>query len=108
MLAVALQELDGLRQPISETELTRAKNALKMNFMLAMESSADRLEEVARNYQTHGALTLQNHCQAIDAVTSSDINNAARRVLSGKPTMVVTGGAINLVPSMTDVQRQLN
>jgi predicted Zn-dependent peptidase len=103
LLAVALHELDALRQPISDAELTRAKNALKMNFLLAMESSADRLEEVARNYQTHGALTLQNHCQAIDAVTSSDINAAARRVMSGKPTMVVTGGAINLVPSMTEV-----
>jgi len=40
-------------------------------------------------------------------VTSEQINKAASRVLSGKPTMLVTGGAINMVPSVTDVQRQL-
>jgi len=28
--------------------------------------------------------------------------------LSGKPTMLVTGGAINLVPTITEVARQLN
>ncbi len=67
----------------------------------------DRIEDVARNYQTHGALTLYNHCQAIETVSSSDSNNAERRVLSGKPTMVVTGCAINLVLSMAEVQRQL-
>lgn len=50
LLKVAIEQLDKLRQPIDETELARAKNTLKMNFMLAMEGSGDRLEEVARNY----------------------------------------------------------
>lgn len=50
LLKVALEQLDGLRQPINEVELTRAKNAVKMDFMLAVEGSSDRLEEVARNY----------------------------------------------------------
>jgi hypothetical protein len=75
--------------------------------MLAMESSADRLEEVARNYQSHGNMTLWKHCEAIDAVTGAQINAAATLALTGKPTMIVTGGSINMVPSMTDVQRQL-
>lgn len=107
LLKVAIEQLDSLRNPIDEVELARAKNSLKMSFMLAMESSADRLEEVARNYSSHGSLTLWQHTQLIDSVTSAQINAAAKRVLSGKPTMIVTGGAINLVPSMTDVQRQL-
>lgn len=107
LLQVALETLDSLRQPIDEVELARAKNALKMNFLLAMESSADRLEEVARNYATLGELTIHNHLEAIENVTSAQINEAAKRTLAGKPTMVVTGGAINMVPSMTDVQRQL-
>lgn len=38
--------------------------------MLAMESSGDRLEEVARNYQNHGSLTIGEHLASIDAVTS--------------------------------------
>lgn len=108
LLNVSLQALDGLRQPIDDVELARAKNTLKMNYLLSMESSADRLEEAARNYASHGSLTMNSHMQAIDDVTSAQINDAARRVMQGKPTMVVTGGNINLVPTMTDVQRQLN
>lgn len=106
LLAVAIDSLDGLRQAVDETELARAKNALKMNFLLSMENSGDRLEEVARNYVV-GAPALDKQLAAIEAVSSHQINDCARRLLAGKPTMVVTGGAINLVPSMTDVQRQL-
>lgn len=107
LFQVAMSTLDSLRQPIDEVELARAKNALKMNFLLSNENGADRLEEVARNYASHGSLTIWKHLDAIESVTSSQINDAAKRILAGKPTMVVTGGAINLVPSMTDVQRQL-
>jgi len=39
----------------------------------------------------------------IDDVSSEDINRAASRALASKPTMIVTGGAINLVPGITDV-----
>jgi predicted Zn-dependent peptidase len=50
LLKVALEQLDSLRQPINEVELARAKNAVKMDFLLAVEGASDRLEEVARNY----------------------------------------------------------
>lgn len=57
---------------------------------------------------TYGDLTFHQYCDRIDAVTSSQVNKAAERALSGAPTLLVTGGAINLVPNITDVQRQLN
>jgi predicted Zn-dependent peptidase len=79
-----------------------------MNFLLEIENSSNRLEELARNFSTHGNLTIGQYAAQIDAVTSDQINMAARRALNGKPTIVVTGGAINLVPTITDVQRQLN
>jgi len=78
-----------------------------MNILMALERQEDRLEEIAKNYMTYGDLNFHQYCDKIDAVTSDQINRAAGRVLSGKPTMVVTGGAINLVPNITDVQRQL-
>jgi predicted Zn-dependent peptidase len=78
-----------------------------MNILMALERQEDRLEEIAKNYMTYGDLNFHQYCDKIDAVTSSQINRAAEKVLSGKPTMVVTGGAINLVPNITDVQRQL-
>ena len=108
LLNVAVEELAKLKEPIHEMELNRAKNILKMNVLMAMENQGDRLEEIARNFMTFGDLNFQQYCDKIDAVTSDQINRAASRVLSGKPTMVVTGGAINMVPSITDVNRMLN
>jgi len=70
LFQVAMSALDSLRQPIGEVELACAKNALKMNFLLSMESGADRLEEVARNYASHGSLTIWKHLDAIESVTS--------------------------------------
>lgn len=108
LLNVLTDELNRLKSPIDEVELNRAKNILKMNILMAMERSEDRLEEIARNYMTFGDLTFHQYCDRIDEVTSHDINKVASEVLSGAPTLLVSGGAINLVPGVTDVSRQLN
>merc|ERR1712086_1091622 len=107
LLQVAVEELNKLREPISDAELNRAKNLLKMNVM-ALENSGDRLEEIARNFQTFGALNIHEYIDKINAVTSDQINRAASKCLAGKPTMVVSGGAVNLVPGISDVSRMLN
>ena len=74
-----------------------------------MESKKDRLEEIARNYMTFGKnLTFHQYSEKVEAVTALDINQVLTKVLAGKPTVLVQGGAINLVPSITDVQNQLN
>jgi mitochondrial-processing peptidase subunit alpha len=107
LMSVLLEELNRLREPISDEELNRAKNILKMNILMSMERQEDRLEEIARNFQTFGDLTFHQYLDQIDNVTSAQINRAASGILGGKPTLLVTGGAINLVPGITDVQRQL-
>jgi len=43
----------------------------------------------------------------IDNVTPRDINKAAEHLLNSKPTMVVTGNAVNLIPSVADIQGRL-
>lgn len=107
-MSVLTEELNNLKNPIDEVELNRAKNILKMNVLMAMERSEDRLEEIARNFMTYGDLTFHQYCESIDSVSSSQINQLAGKLLGGKPTLLVTGGAINLVPSVTDVARQLS
>ena len=59
---LAIEELNSLKAPIDETELNRAKNILKMNVLMAMERSEDRLEEIARNFMTYGDLTFHQYC----------------------------------------------
>ena len=101
----ATEILNSLRVPIDDVSLNRAKNMSKMSILTAMERTEGRLEEIARNYMTFGDLTFTKYCDNIDEVTSDSINKVADRLLSGKPTLLVTGGAINLVPSVTDVAR---
>lgn len=108
LMSLCVEELNALKEPIDEVELNRAKNILKMNVLMAMERTEDRLEEIARNFMTFGDLTFHQYCDKIDAVTSSDINSVATKLLAGKPTLLVTGGAINMVSSAADVSRQLN
>jgi len=79
-----------------------------MNILQSLERDEDRLEEMAKNYMTYGKLTFQEYLENIDKITSEDINLLATEMLKGKPTMVVTGSAINVVPSVVDVQKMLN
>jgi len=108
LMMLAIEELNQLKEAIDDVELNRAKNILKMNVLMAMERTDDRLEEIARNFMTYGDLTFHQYCSKIDTVTSADINRVATKLLAGKPTMLVTGGAINMVSSAADVSRQLN
>ena len=71
LMGAMLGELNRLREPIADGELATAKNILKMNVMMALESQGDRLEEIARNFMTFGDLTFAQYCDRIDAVTSA-------------------------------------
>ncbi len=107
LLSVGLESLSELKQKVSDEELERAKNILKMQILLSMEKHEDRLEEIAKNYLAFGDLTFHQYTAMVDAVTSQQINKVVSKVLEGKPTLLVTGDAINLVPNVTEVQRQL-
>jgi len=108
LMRAAVEELHGLTRHISDEELQRAKNQLKMEIALNSGDHSNRLEEAARNYMTHGHLTFHQYANKIDSVSADDVNRYVSRVLESKPTLLVTGGAINLVPSVSDVQRMLN
>lgn len=108
LMKLLTAELNALREPIDEVELNRAKNIMKMQLLTHMEKTGDRLQEIASNFMIFGDLTFHQYCDYIDNVTGSQINAVASKCLSGKPTMLVNGGAINLVPSASDVSRQLN
>ena len=70
LMSAAIDELNRLKDPIADVELARAKNILKMNVLMAMERQEERLEEIARNFQTFGNLTFHQYCDAFDQVTS--------------------------------------
>ncbi len=49
---VLVEELAGLKKGITDEELQRAKNILKINILLALERQSDRLEEIVKNVRT--------------------------------------------------------
>jgi len=57
LMSLLTEELGNLKNHIDDVELNIAKNILKMNILMAMERSEDRLEEIARNFMTYGDLT---------------------------------------------------
>ena len=105
---VALEEMHKLRIKITDEELNRAKNILKINILMAMERREDRLEEIARNYMTYGGFTFNDYCKRIDEVTSESVNRAASKTLSKNPTFLVTAPNIDSVPSLADIKRYFN
>ena len=109
IMDVLLTELNELKEGISDEELIRAKNRLKMNILTEMEQRGDRLEEIGRNYLAFGGdLTFHQYTDRVDQVTSGDINEIAQKILATKPTILVQGSAINIVPTLSDVQNQLS
>ncbi len=56
-----MEELSRLKDRISDEELAKAKNKLKMNILSGLEKQEDRLEEIAKNFLTYGDLTFHKY-----------------------------------------------
>jgi len=91
--AVVLKELQRLaREPVSEEELTRAKNRLSFRFYEGLNSNSERAnflghyESVASDFMVGLA-----QFQRIQAATPADIQAAAKRYLDPSGRTVITG-----------------
>jgi predicted Zn-dependent peptidase len=79
VIDLVVDELRALkRQPISEAELRRAKDHLKGNLMLSLESTSSRMTHLAREdiyFDAH--FTLDETLEAIERVTADDVQRVA-------------------------------
>jgi predicted Zn-dependent peptidase len=93
--------VDCLRQSIddlTETEVARARNQLKVSLLMALESSSARADQMARHLLTFGRLVPAHEVIArVDAITLDDVKAVGARVLSSATT--VTGiGPVKKLP----------
>ncbi|BEI82118.1 hypothetical protein CcaverHIS002_0212780 [Cutaneotrichosporon cavernicola] len=107
---IIAHQLDTLTRPqkggISQIELLRAKNMLKSQLVMALESRLTAVEDLGRQTQIHGhKVPVEEMCAKIDALTIDDLHRTATRVLrpssrtvplnyglgSGEPTIVAQG-----------------
>jgi processing peptidase subunit alpha len=108
MLDVLCRELEALSDEtgwnrLQEGEVMRAKNQLRSNLLMNLESRMIELEDLGRQVQIHGRkVGVKEMCEKIEALTVQDLRRVAREVVrgmvvnpgngSGAPTVVLQEG----------------
>ena len=108
MLEVMCRELTALGSEtgwsrLKEGEVGRAKNQLKSNLLMNLESRMVELEDLGRQVQMHGRkVGVKEMCENVDKLTIGDLRRVARQVFggevrnpgegSGAPTVVLQEG----------------
>jgi predicted Zn-dependent peptidase len=82
VLRLTLEELRRLKEDtVPEAELRRAKDQLKSNIVLGLESSSSRMSNLARQEMYFGrSYSVDEITAEVEAVSSSDIQRLARQL----------------------------
>src|SRR5580692_4628488 len=91
VLRLTLEELRRLKQEtVSEAELKRAKDQLKSNMVIGLESSGSRMSNLARQQMYFGRFFgVDEIMEEIDAVTSEGVQELAQELFQPE-TMALT------------------
>jgi predicted Zn-dependent peptidase len=96
VLELIIQEMVSLKDTLNETELNRAKNQLKGNIMLSLESSSSRMNNIARQEIYHGRYySPKEIIKELDAVTLKHIIDLAERLVKKESLSLTVHGPIN-------------
>jgi predicted Zn-dependent peptidase len=75
---LCVEELRGMKQPVPDTELRRAKDHLKGSLMLSLENTASRMSHLARQeiyFERH--FGLDETLAGVERVTAADVTRVA-------------------------------
>ncbi|MDI6729321.1 MAG: pitrilysin family protein [Thermodesulfovibrionales bacterium] len=88
-----IKEMKGLYETISDVELKRAKDQLKGNLVLGLESTSSRMQSIARQEIYYGRYFSQKEImKEVEAVTLDQARSLARRLINdGKMSLTVLG-----------------
>lgn len=97
VIKAAIAQVSGVAEGgVSAADVTRAKNQVKAEYLMSMESSEGLLEEIGAQALATGTYQVPDAVlQAIDAVTQDDVVKAAKKFVSGKKTMAASGHLVN-------------
>lgn len=92
LVPVLCEELTKMTVYISDDELHRARAQIKAGFLMALESSASRCEQLARQLLVYGrAIPVQEAVAHVEAVDGVAVKRLSKRVLSSFPTFAALG-----------------
>ena len=93
-------------QPVSDLELSRARNMLKCNVLTQLESRLILFEDMGRQVLTYGKREdSATTCRKIESVSADDIQRLAQDMLRQPPTLAATGNHLEQVPTYQEVKR---
>jgi processing peptidase subunit alpha len=93
-------------QPVSDVELSRARNMLKCNVLTQLESRLILFEDMGRQVLTYDKREdATTTCHKIDAVSAEQIQQLAQDMLKETPTLAATGSHLEQVPTQEEVAR---
>ncbi|XP_038556225.1 cytochrome b-c1 complex subunit 2, mitochondrial [Micropterus salmoides] len=97
VIKAAIAQVKGVAEGnVSDADVTRAKNQVKAEYLMSIESSESLLEEIGAQALTTAAYQPPDTVvQAIDAVTHDDVVEAAKKFVDGKKTMAASGRLVN-------------
>ncbi|XP_058508940.1 cytochrome b-c1 complex subunit 2, mitochondrial [Solea solea] len=97
VIKAAIAQVSGVAEGnVSEADITRAKNQVKAEYVMSIESSETLMEEIGAQALTTAAYQPPDGVlQTIDAITHDDVVKAAKKFMDGKKTMAASGHLIN-------------
>jgi predicted Zn-dependent peptidase len=95
VLQLILKEIYSLKDTVTEAELVRAKNQLKGNIILGLESSSGRMNNIARQEIYYGRYySPKEIIQGINSITLDQIRNLAERLVHREYCSVTVYGPV--------------
>ncbi|MBV9236687.1 MAG: insulinase family protein [Xanthobacteraceae bacterium] len=98
LMRVAVGEIVIAAETMTEVEVARAKTQMKAGLLMALESSATRAEQVARQIITYDRpMTVEEIVGKIEAVTVESVREAGRALVRrSRPAVAVLGPGTGL------------
>jgi predicted Zn-dependent peptidase len=82
VMELILKEIDSLKETVTETELQRAKNQLKGNIILGLESTSSHMNNIARQEIYYGKYySPKEIIHMIESITLNQIKNLAEKIV---------------------------
>lgn len=90
VIDLVVKEMRGLKDTIKEEELQRAKDQIKGNLILGLESTSNRMQNIARQEIYYGRYySPEEVIRLIDGVTLNQVRNLAERLM-GNDSIAIT------------------
>lgn len=96
VLELILKEMEDLKDTITDIELDRAKNQVKGNIVLGLESSSNRMNNIARQEIYYGRYySPKDIIHEIEMVKVNDVKELANRLIQKNNLALTVYGPVN-------------